>query len=115
MAGGGRDRLLENPFYVLDLRPDCTRMDVERSGQKLLAMLELGLTAAKTYRTPLGEVERTPEKVRLAMAELRDPLRRLDHEVWARIDPSVPVAPPRSPDARPEPWIGARRLAGWVR
>jgi hypothetical protein len=107
--------MLENPFYVLDLRPDCTRIEVERSGQKLLAMLELGLSAAKTYKTPLGEMERTQEKVRLAMAELRDPLRRLDHEVWARIEPTTPVTPPRPSAAKAEPWVGARRLGGWVR
>jgi hypothetical protein len=41
------DRFADNPFYVLGLRPDCARVDVEREGQKLLGMLGLGL---KAYR-----------------------------------------------------------------
>ena len=78
-------KITENPFYVLGLAPDCSRAEVEREGQKLLGMLELGLSAARSYDTPLGCFDRTPEKVREAMAELRDPDRRLGHELWARV------------------------------
>ncbi len=77
-----RARLLENPFYVLELAPDCSRADIERAGQKLLAMLELGLSGADRYATPLGDGRRDTAKVREAMAELRDPQRRLLHELW---------------------------------
>ena len=70
-------RITNNPFYVLGLPPECARAEVEREGQKLLGMLKLGLSAARTYHTPLGHFERTSEKVREAMAELRDPDRRL--------------------------------------
>lgn len=80
-------RIAENPFYVLGLSPECSRLEVERQGQKLLGMLEVGLSAARTYATPLGEHERTVDKVRAAMAELRDPERRLHHELWARLEP----------------------------
>jgi hypothetical protein len=86
----GRDpsrRIIDNPFYVLSLSPECTRAEVEREGQKLLGMLEIGLSAAKTYATPLGGCERSADKVREAMAELRDPERRLRHELWARLAP----------------------------
>ncbi len=78
-------RIADNPFHVLGLAPDCSRAEIEREGQKLLGMLELGLSAAKTYDSPLGRFERTPEKVREAMAELRNPDRRLSHELWARL------------------------------
>src|SRR6187401_2773805 len=77
-----RERLAHNPFYVLELRPDCSRAEVERAGQKLIGMLELELTAARSYRSPLGVHRRSPELVRASMAELRDPNRRLLHELW---------------------------------
>ena len=83
-------RFSENPFYILGLRPDCSRADLEREGQKLLAMLELQMEAARSYPTPLGPMPRTAEAVRQAMAELRDPQRRLLHELWAQL----PAAPP---------------------
>jgi hypothetical protein len=76
-------RLLDNPFYVLGLAPDCSRAEVERAGQKLLAMLELDLAGARAYPTPFGQGRRDPAKIREAMAELRDPQRRLLHELWA--------------------------------
>jgi hypothetical protein len=75
-------RLLDNPFYVLELAPDCSRAEVERAGQKLLAMLELDLSGAQVYGSPLGSGQRDSAKVREAMAELRDPQRRLFHELW---------------------------------
>jgi|GEM_PF-669737 len=90
-----RERLVSNPFYVLGLRPDCARAEVEREGQKLIAMLELELETAASYRSPLGAHPRTPELVREAMAELRDPNRRLLHELWATLDPA-----PHAPDSR---------------
>lgn len=91
-----RERITKNPFYVLGLRPDCARADVEREGQKLLGMLELGLKPAKTYETPLGTETRTPELVRQAMAELREPERRLLHELWAVL-PTTPLAAAAAP------------------
>jgi hypothetical protein len=112
------DRIAANPFYVLGLRPGCARAEVEREGQKLLAMLELGLSAARTYATPVGERERTADRVREAMAELRDPARRLGHELWARLPPS----PPADPDVEevdatattPAPWGEALHALGWA-
>jgi hypothetical protein len=78
------ERHLENPFLVLDLPPDAGAAEVERQGQMLLAMLAADLGEAARYATPLGERERSAELVRSAMAELRDPTRRLVHEWWAR-------------------------------
>ena len=118
------ERIRDNPFYVLGLRPDATRQAIERQGTKLLGMLELKLTSAAAYPTPVGRAERTPEKVRSAMAELRDPARRLDHEIWARLDPeALPAAEPsptpgdddlspRAPRAL-DPWPEALTALGW--
>lgn len=85
-------RFSENPFYILGLRPDCSRADLEREGQKLLAMLELQMEAARSYPTPLGPMPRTADAVRQAMAELRDPQRRLLHELWAQLPADAAAA-----------------------
>lgn len=77
-------RHLANPFLVLELTPAAGRAELERQGARLLAMLAAGLSAAAVYSTPLGPRERTAEMVREALAELRDPARRLIHEWWAR-------------------------------
>ena len=74
---------LANPFLVLDLPADAPAEIIERKGGLLLSMLALGTADASQYQTPLGPRERTPEMVREAMAELRDPGRRLIHEWWA--------------------------------
>lgn len=77
-------RRLANPFLVLELSPAASRDELERQGAKLLALLAAGLPGAGSYPTPLGPQERTPETVRAALAELRDPDRRLAHEQWVR-------------------------------
>lgn len=76
------NRHLANPFWVLDLPPDTSAAMVERRGEMWISMLSLGLAEADHYSTPHGPRERTPELVREAMAELRDPNRRLIHEWW---------------------------------
>lgn len=132
-------RLRDNAFYVLDLPVAASQHDVERQGQKLLGMLKLGLSSATRYPTPVGEGTRDEDKVRVAMAKLRDPDRRLEEELWARLparprkatsglenaagdDPSdiddsfikdlprVPVAPRAD-----RPWPEALAAFGWRR
>jgi hypothetical protein len=78
-----RERLA-NPFFVLDVAPATAIAEIERQGQRLLAELAAGLEGTRRYTTPFGARERTPELVRVALAELRDPARRLGHEWWAR-------------------------------
>ncbi len=80
--------LAENPFFVLELPPSATPMEVERQGKKLLGMLELGLLAAQTFPTPYGPRPRTPERIRAAVQVLLDPARRLPFEPWAGWVPS---------------------------
>lgn len=112
-------RLDENPFYVLGLQPEASRSDVEREGQKLLAMLELGLEAARCYETPLGPRQRTAERVRDALAALRDPDLRLAHELWALLPAEAILE--RDDDAAEldallgdrEPWPDAPSALGW--
>ncbi|KIG15284.1 hypothetical protein DB30_05828 [Enhygromyxa salina] len=102
-SDAARERLANNPFYVLELRPDCSRADVERQGQKLIGMLELELSGALRYRSPLGEHPRSSQLVRAAMAELRDPNRRLLHELWATLEPTPIDAAASSPASEPGP------------
>lgn len=102
--------LVENPFFVLGLAPDASRIEIEREAQKLLGMLELGFEAALSYATPLGPRERTPEAVRAAVAALRDPYQRLLAELWARHAPaSLDEAPPPAVPST----TGLRRRLGW--
>lgn len=118
-----RERLAHNPFYVLELRPDCSRAEVERAGQKLIGMLELELSAARSYRSPIGRHPRSPELVRASMAELRDPNRRLLHELWATLEPSEDggeEAEPEkqeqrddAPDTSPFPALHALGFGDW--
>ncbi|HTR54952.1 MAG TPA: hypothetical protein VMJ10_29905 [Kofleriaceae bacterium] len=103
-------QLAENPFFVLGLSPDASRLELEREAQKLLGMLELGFAAAKTYQTPLGPRPRTAELVRAAVAALRDPYQRLLAELWARHAP-----PPREAAPAPEPTSAAPGLSLWPR
>jgi hypothetical protein len=79
-----RQRFLENPFFVLGVPPEASRIEVERAGQRLLAELAISRAAALHYDSPVGPAPRTPELVRQALAELRDPARRLVHEAWAQ-------------------------------
>lgn len=97
--------LSENPFAVLGCAPDATRAEVERAGQKLLGLLEIGAKSARSYRSPLGEHERTTDLVRAALAELRDPDRRIVHELWARATATAVG------DA--EPLDAAEAVLGW--
>jgi hypothetical protein len=107
-------RIAENPFLVLGLPTTASRLEIEREGQKLLGMLELGFAVAATYDTPLGPRTRTPELVRAAVATLRDPAKRLAAEVWAR----APIAPAREPTETPTAtgpagWPEAPAALGW--
>ena len=106
-------RIAENPFYVLELATECSAMDVEMQGQKLLAMLEVGMAAAKTYSTPMGSQDRDQERVRNAMTELRDPKRRIVHELWAQLPPETLPEPTEAP--LDGPWPEAFKAMGWTR
>jgi hypothetical protein len=118
--GAARRRFLDNPFHVLGLAKTATRAEVEREGQKLLGMLELGLASARSYDTPVGRAERDDAAVRQAMAELRDPDKRLLHELWAWSAPGAEAEVPSGDDGSPRGasagarrWPEARRVLGF--
>lgn len=112
------ERIVENPFCVLGLRTDCSRTEVEREGARLLSMLALGLSEAKTYRSPLGVHARTEGLVRQAMAELREPKRRLLHELLAAL-PAAEAPGPSEPRSASTPtpatvrWPRAPQVFGY--
>ena len=121
--------LEDNPFFVLGLPPDTSRIEIEREAQKLLGMLELKLASAGRYASPLGWHARTPDLVRAAVAALRDPARRLLAEAWARhativAGPDPGATAPTAGELRdaiddadaPAPgWEDARQILGWAR
>lgn len=73
---------LANPFLVLELAPNATRVEAERAGARLLASLAAGLPGATSYPTPLGPQPRDAELVRSALAAWREPDQRLVAAWW---------------------------------
>ena len=96
-----------NPLWVLELTPSASTLEVERQGQKLLAMLGVGLEAASSYPTPFGSHPRTEDAVRQALAALRDPARRAEAEAWFEL-PSPGAPAPQAPR-----WRDLRERLGW--
>lgn len=105
----------ENPFLVLGVKPDCTRIEAEREGQKLLGMLQLGLAEASTYATPNGPAPRDADLVRRALAEMADPEKRLVHEIQVRALAGVSIPPAsEAPPAKGAPrWLDAFTALGF--
>jgi hypothetical protein len=101
-----------NPFFVLELKADASRLDVERAAQRLLGLLAIGAQGADEYQTPLGPARRDADTVRQALGRLRDPLQRVRCELWANLPP--PAAPEASEDLT-APWEAGARALGWGR
>ncbi len=106
-------KLAENPFFVLGIAPDASRIEIEREAQKLLGMLELGFAEAAHYATPLGPRPRTAEAVRAAVAALRDPYQRLVAELWARHAPPMRAGAPPEIEQLPTDGTSLRSQLGW--
>jgi hypothetical protein len=100
MAGPTTDPWRGNAFLVLGASPDASRMELERQGQKLLGLLEIGSASAKHYRTPLATYDRTSDDVREAIAALRDPNTRLAHALMA--EAPLGDAPPPLEETKPK-------------
>ena len=101
----------KNPFYVLELAPDAAPADIERQGRKILGLLEVGSTKAKSYACPLGTFERDETMVREAMSALRDPKRRAREAALAAVLRST--APPSTPPRFDAPLADAFELGGY--
>src|ERR1700689_803399 len=74
-----------NPFFVLDVSVTASAMEIERAGQRLIALLAIGSTDAASYDTPFGFASRDADAARDALAKLRDPEERVVFEVLAKI------------------------------
>jgi hypothetical protein len=84
-----------NPFHVLGLAPTAERSEVERAGQKMLALVALGHAGVASYDSPLGPRPRDAEVVRTALAALRDPAQRLLAELtYASVHDGFPAPAP---------------------
>jgi len=92
-------RLAQNPFFVLELGPEATVMEVERKTQRLLAELELERASAARYPSPFGEFPRDAEAVRQASRALRDPLQRAEYARWVPPREYWPPPAAAGPDA----------------
>jgi hypothetical protein len=103
-----------NPFFVLEVATDAAPTDVERAGQRLLALLTVGSANVQSYPTPLGPATRDAEKVRQALAALRDPEQRVLHELWANVVPAgAPASGHSNAGASAAPWEEAEHALGW--
>jgi hypothetical protein len=99
-----------NPFFVLEVSPQASRAEVERAGQKLLALLEVGSASVSRYDTPFGPATRNADTVRQAVAALRDPVERVIHELLA----DVALGAGGTADNPRSTWTGAARAIGWT-
>lgn len=111
MSDSARRRFEECAFFVLGLKTDASRAEIERTAQRLLSELAIGRAPAKTYATPFGPRERTEDLVRAAAAALREPRTRLSQEAIARnAAPMLEAAP-----ATFTPWRDVMRRMGFGR
>ena len=100
----------DDPFALLGVAVTASVRDIEREAQKLLGMLALGVGDVGTYVSAAGPRPGTPEAVRAAAAQLRDPRQRLLAEVLAGV-PTVPAPSTNAPPAAG--WPDALRRTGW--
>jgi hypothetical protein len=105
-----------NPYWVLELTPRATSLEIERAAQKLLGLLEIGSERARTYPTPWGRRSRDTELVRASLAVLRDPAERIVVGFWF-IEPESasgeaprPAIPGKSESPNPQDVFAA---VGW--
>jgi hypothetical protein len=99
-----------NPFFILEIRVDAPRAEVERAGQKLIGLLALGSARAGRYDTPLGPATRDANSVLQAVAALRDPTERLIYELLA----DIAGGDDGGRDAPALAWSEAEAAIGWA-
>jgi hypothetical protein len=100
-----------NPFFVLEVKTDASRMEIERAGQRLLARLEISPESVAQYQTPLGNAVRDADMVRQALATLRDPVQRAACELWTEPGHVGAIQAEREDTFR---WADAERALGWA-
>ncbi len=87
-------RLTKNPFHVLGVPPSVDRMEAERAGQKLLALIDLGHASTAEHASPIGPRPLSGDDVRLALSALRDPTTRVMAEAAYLPPAPAPKAEP---------------------
>ena len=102
-----------NPFFVLELKSDASRSDVERAAQRLQGLLAIGAQGSDEYQTPFGPARRDADTVRQALGRLRDPLQRVTCELWANVPPLL--AAPETSESLTAAWEAGARALGWGR
>lgn len=112
MAVSLYERVAQNPFYVLELPTSASRADVERAGQKLLALLGIESASARRYWTPVGELERDADLVRRSLGRLREPGDRVLWELWVR---ERGASAPATAAAGFEPALSVWSESPWLR
>jgi hypothetical protein len=101
-----------NPFFVLELKANASRVEVERSGQRLLGLLAIAAQGADEYQTPFGPARRDADAVRQALGCLRNPAQRVRYELWANV---APLASRESNESVTAPWEAGATALGWGR
>ncbi|MDJ0654652.1 MAG: hypothetical protein QNJ40_10885 [Xanthomonadales bacterium] len=78
------------PFWVLELGPECSDIQVEKAAREITAKLALGVPGAADFQAVPGTLQRDEALVREARNLLLDPDQRLLAEFWY-IDPGSRV------------------------
>ncbi len=83
-----------NPYFVLGLSPEASVAEIERTGKKLLGLLDIGSERAQHYECALGTFPRDATLVRESLAALRDERKRAKWSFEASLLRSDAEAPP---------------------
>lgn len=102
----------DNPFFVLELDPASSPGEIERTGRKLVGLLEVGSEKAAQYTCFAGTFARDATMVREAMAALRDPKKRARFAATASLFRAVAPAT-LSADDLDAPLADAFALGGY--
>lgn len=70
------------PFWVLELTPEASAIDIERQARELVNKLKFKLPGVEYYLSPLGKKTRDEYLIREAKSKLQDPKDRLLAEFW---------------------------------
>ena len=99
---------------MLEVSTAASHTEVERAGQRLLALLSINTKSASQYTTPLGTFTRDADSVRQALASLRDPKHRITYELLADVKQVNNELKQHYAKQSPV-WEDAESALGWLR
>lgn len=70
------------PFWVLQLTPSATTVEIEKAARDIAAKMQFGMAGSDLFLTPLGEMQRDEYWLREARAKLQNPAERIVAEFW---------------------------------